>query len=318
MHSSSDNTGWGALVEAALLGVLEAADEGIVLFDAAGMCRMMGRRVGEMFGVDPGGLVGKSRAEVLGALSSACEEPQAFLESLGKDDLREPPRVLPDIDLRTPRPRKVVWTSFPIARDQSPFGRLAIVRDVTRDRSAERSQRQLLARIDEVSPRDALTGLPNARRFREDLEREHGRSTRAWDSYAVLRVDIDGMGEINDQLGLPVGDQVLEAIAACLNTCRREYDVLARFDGDEFVALLPGADAVAASTVAQRMLKAVHQHPFELADKRKISVCIGGTVWVPPSGESAQDILRRAGIATIQARALGRGRVTIDGGREGQ
>ena len=67
------------------------------------------------------------------------------------------------------------------------------MRDVTRERAAERSQRQLQNRLDQLVPVDSLTGLPNARRFREELEREHGRSSRAWDSYGILRVDVDGM-----------------------------------------------------------------------------------------------------------------------------
>jgi diguanylate cyclase (GGDEF)-like protein len=314
MHGSGDDSAWLSLLEAALFGVLEAADEGLVLFDDVGRCRMMGRRVGEMFGVNPEALVGKGRGEVLGALAAACEEPEAFVQAVGASDIHEPPRVLLDIDLRAPRPRMISWMSFPVARGGVPCGRLGVVRDVTRERSAERTQKQLQARIDELSPRDSLTGLPNARRFREDLEREHGRSTRAWDSYAVLRADLDGMGEINEELGLPVGDEILEGVAACLNRCRREYDVVARLDGDEFVALLPGADAVAAKAVAERMQKAVRQHPFDLADRRFVTLCIGGTVWVPPSGESAEEILRHAGVATMQARALGRGRVSIDAG----
>lgn len=306
-----DDGDWRALLEGVTVALLEAADEGILVFDRSGKCRMIGRRVAELFGVDPAKLVGKPRDEVLRVLSRGCDEPGSFLEALGADDLNQPAQVIGEIDLVQPRPRKVVWTSFPVVRQGVAWGRLGVVRDVTRERAAERAQRQLQNRLEQLVPVDALTGLPNARRFREELEREHGRSSRAWDSYGVIRVDIDGMHAINDELGVPVGDVVLERVSECLDSCRREYDMVARFDGDEFVVLLPGADRVAAEAVARRMVAAVATRDFELADERKVTACAGACVWVPPSGENGADILRRAGEALAEAKGRGKSGVSV-------
>jgi diguanylate cyclase (GGDEF)-like protein len=307
-----DDSDWRALLEGTLVAVLEAADEGVLVFDRTGKCRMIGRRVADLFGVDPAKLVGKKRDEVLSALSRACDEPHAFLETVAIDDLIDPARVLGEIDLVQPRPRKVAWTSFPIVRQGAAWGRLGLVRDVTRERAAERGQRQLQNRLEQLVPVDALTGLPNARRFREELDREHGRSSRAWDSYAVVRLDVDGMQAINDELGLPIGDAVLERVSERLDACRREYDMVARYDGDEFAVLLPGADRVAAEAVASRMVSAIAGHDFELADARKVSACAGGCVWIPPSGETGEDIMRRAAEALEDAKGKGRSGVAID------
>jgi diguanylate cyclase (GGDEF)-like protein/PAS domain S-box-containing protein len=314
MASAPEDHEWNSLLESAFIAVLEAADEGIIVFDRDGRCRMIGRRAGELFGLEPAAHVGKSRTEVLSIIAQACEEPEAFMQTVGQNDLLEPPRVAAEIDLKRPKPRKILWTTFPVIREGHAWGRLGLVRDVTREKSAERSQKQLQARLDQLLPIDSLTGLPNLRRFREELEREHGRSTRAWDSYAVVRLDVDGMQELNDEFGVPIGDSVLEQVAECLNACRREYDVLARYEGDEFVVLLPGADSLAARAVAERMLKATAGHDFSLADDRKISLSAGGCVWIPPSGETGDDILRRAGVALAHARSAGRGKVLVDQG----
>ena len=308
----ADDADWRSLLEGALGAVLEAADEGVLVFDRSGKCRMVGRRIADLFGIEPGSIVGKQRAAVLGALSRSCDDPESFLDEVGGEDVGAPAKVVGEIDIVRPRPRKIVWTSYPVIRHGGTWGRLGLVRDITRERAAERSTRQLQNRLEQLVPVDALTGLPNARRFREELDREHGRSSRAWDSYGVVRVDVDAMRTINDELGVPVGDVVLERVAECLNACRREYDLVARFDRDEFAAILPGADRVAVETVAARMVHAVGGHNFELADRRRVTACAGACVWVPPSGETGEDILRRAGDALTEAKKHGQGEVSVD------
>jgi diguanylate cyclase (GGDEF)-like protein len=303
---------WRALLEGALVAVLESADEGILVFDRGGKCRMIGRRVADLFGISPAEQVGRLREDVLAVLARACDEPDSFLEAVGDDDLIAPSRVVGEIDLASPRPRKIVWTWYPIVRQGAAWGRLGLVRDVTRERAAERAQRQLQNRLDQLVPVDSLTGLPNARRFTEELEREHGRSSRAWDSYGLLRVDVDDMRAINDELGVPIGDRVIERVSECLDQCRREYDMVARYDGDEFSVLLPGADRVAAEAVAARMVAAIAARDFELADSRKVTACAGGCVWMPPSGETGGDMLRRAEEALEDAKGRGRSSVFID------
>lgn len=309
---SPEDAEWSSFLETAFVSVLETADEGIFIFDRDGRCRMIGRRAGELFGIEPAAHVGKPRTEVLQVLAQACEEPDVFLETVGSNDLHEPPKIAAEIDVRRPRPRTLSWTTIPIVREGTALGRLGLVRDITRERSAERSLKQLHARIQELTPVDALTGLLNLRRFREELEREHGRSSRAWDSYAVLRLDVDGMGEINEEYGTPVGDQLLEQIADKLKACRREYDVIARYDADEFCVLLPGADAIAAQAVADRMNNAVFEQAFEGVGTRRVTLSTGACIWVPPSGEGGEDILKRAGIATMRARAHGTGKIEVD------
>jgi diguanylate cyclase (GGDEF)-like protein len=311
MHN--DDLEWSQFLQATFLALLEAGDEGIIVFDSDGRCRMIARRAGEMFGVEPVAYVGKPREEVLPAFARACEEPDGFLTAAAADGPLGAPRVVVDVDVRRPRPRTILCKGVPISREGRPPGRILFVRDVTRERAGERANKQLQARIAELTPFDSLTGLLNDRRFREELDREHGRSTRAWDSYAVLRLDIDGMGALNEEFGFPVGDGLLEKIGARLKSCLRDYDVFARLQDDEFALLLPGADAIAARAVGEKIARAMEEGEF-LGPDRRVTLSIGGALWVPPSSDTPADVIRRAGVAVHQARQRGVGGVHVEGG----
>jgi diguanylate cyclase (GGDEF)-like protein len=310
---AGDDPEWSSFLQSAFLTVLETADEGLIVFDGEERCRMIGRRAGELFGVEPAAYVGRTRREVLEAFARACEEPESFLEAAAADGPLGAPSAAADVDVRRPRPRAVLCRGVPISREGKPPARVVYVRDVTRERAAERSARQLQVRIAELTPFDTITGLLNQRRFREELSREHGRSTRAWDSYAVLRLDVDGMSILNEELGFPVGDEVLEQVAGRLKKCLREYDVVARMEDDEFAILLPGADVIAARAVGDRVTEAMDGRPFQVNPGRRVTLSIGGALWVPPSGETSEDIVKRAGVAIREARKQGGARVHVDG-----
>jgi diguanylate cyclase (GGDEF)-like protein len=290
--------------EETLAAILDGADEGFIVF-SGDRCSLAGARIGEIFGVELGALIGGPEHDVLELLCSACEEPETL-----RDLLRGVRKIAvqhAEIELKRPTLRIVRWRSIPVAE-----GWVGIARDVTRERSAERRSSQLLSRLEQITATDALTQLPNRRRFGEELDREHGRAARAWDSYAVLRIDVDELSSFNEEFGEPRGDEVLETVASRLREGRREYDLLARLGGDEFVLLIPGADAHGTRVVAERMAHAVAREPIDLGEKREVSVTIGAAVWVPPSGESGNDVLDRAGEALARAKRRGLNQLEID------
>lgn len=292
--------------EETLAAVFEGADEGFIVFNKENRCTLVGRRVGEIFGVERDALINGPEADVIELLASACEEAEAF--RLLARNAHKADGEIAELELRRPM--------FRIARFRTirvDGGWLGIVRDITRERSAERRSSQLLQRLEQITAIDALTQLPNRRRFDEELEREHGRAARAWDSYAVLRLDVDEFSAINTELGIPRGDDVLEKIAERLREGRREYDLLARWKGDEFSLLIPGADAHGAKVVAERMAAAVSHAPIDVgAEKRGVSVSIGAAVLVPPSGETATDVMERAATALARAKKKGKNQLEID------
>jgi diguanylate cyclase (GGDEF)-like protein len=339
VEMSSDDADW-QFMRAALRAMLDASDEGFIVFDGNGRCRMIARRAAEMFGVDATSHIDQPAAEVLEAFSRACDEPNAFLRATASSV--GVAAAAAELEVRRPLARTVLCRSIAMPTglaDGESLGsaRIIFVRDLTLERAAESSTRQLRARLRSLMPFDSLTGLLNQRRLYEELGREHSRSTRAWDSYALLRVDIDNLRVINDEFGTTSGDQVLEQVARRLETCVREYDVLARLDGDEFGVLLPGADQVAARAVGTRMARAVSSEAFPLAaaagaasaavagddegplrlaepllpPECHISVSVGGALWLPPSRQSAEAIYRRAGDALREARKQGGGQTYL-------
>ena len=124
-----DDSEWSTFLQTAFLAVLETADEGLIVFDGEGRCRMIGRRAGEMFGVEPAAHVGKTRADVLGEFAKACEEPEAFLHAEAAEVTLDASKLI--IDVRRPRPRTVLCKGVPILREGVVLGRVVFVRDMT-------------------------------------------------------------------------------------------------------------------------------------------------------------------------------------------
>jgi diguanylate cyclase (GGDEF)-like protein len=114
-------------------------------------------------------------------------------------------------------------------------------------------------RLGRLASTDGLTGLANRRTFDEVLTRELARAQRTDGRLSVVLVDIDRFKQLNDTHGHVAGDAVLRALAAALRACAREYDVVTRFGGEEFAAVLPGCSSRLAFAVAERLRRAIEQ-----------------------------------------------------------
>ncbi len=285
--------------------MLEASDDGLFVFDAEGTCRMIARRAGELFDFEPASYVGKSRREVLEAVARASDDPEGFLEVAGSRELSSEGGAEAELDVIRPKSRRVLWLTYPVVHDARVRGRLAIARDVTRERSAERSIRQLQARVVELSPYDALTGLPNARRFHEELEREHLRSERHWEAYAVMRVAIDDAENLQGTLGRATFERLLDEAAVALRGVRRDYDLVARIGESDFALLLPGAATDAVDAIRERIDAAIAIRCEEPGVPQDFTVSIGAAVWLPPAKEAAATVLAAASLALESAQEKG-------------
>jgi diguanylate cyclase (GGDEF)-like protein/PAS domain S-box-containing protein len=182
--------------------------------------------------------------------------------------------------------------------------RMTIVRDL-RAREAARS------RIHHLAHHDALTGLLNRQAFMEQLELRM-RSPRTSDAEgAVLFVDLDHFKRVNDSLGHAAGDALLQTVAQRLLSVTRASDVVARFGGDEFLVLLPGAQPLShVEEVARKLLDALGA-PVPL-EGRMIAVTPSvGIALYPAHAPSPVELVRNADAAMYEAKRQGRATFTL-------
>ena len=155
--------------------------------------------------------------------------------------------------------------------------------------------------------RDVLTGLPNrdefAGRVELALRGEH------YQHVAVLFVDLDGFKDVNDSFGHAVGDELLVEAATRLSQVVRHRDVVARFGGDEFVALIDDCTDESALEVAERLRESLSQ-PYDIAGR---DVVVSASIGLarPNVDDDAESALRNADLALYRAKANGRDRVAV-------
>jgi diguanylate cyclase (GGDEF)-like protein len=157
---------------------------------------------------------------------------------------------------------------------------------------------------------DPLTGLPNRRAFDEALARELARADRSGAPLAAVALDVDHFKRVNDGHGHAAGDAVLAAVARRAASALRAGDLLARIGGEEFAALLPGADLPAAAEVAERIRAAVGGAAIEVGGVAlPVTVSLGCAA--REAGEAGPGLLARADARLYAAKAGGRNRVEI-------
>jgi diguanylate cyclase (GGDEF)-like protein len=170
---------------------------------------------------------------------------------------------------------------------------------------------EALAQTAAVARTDALTDLPNRRRFHEELETALASLPGSGGSLALLLVDLDRFKAVNDAYGHLAGDRLLRLVADRLKAILEPGEVIARLGGDEFALLLTldaseGPHASSRHTTAAERIVAALKQPFDLPDTA--AVLIGGSVGIAvaePCG-GIPELLHRADIALYQAKADGR------------
>jgi diguanylate cyclase (GGDEF)-like protein len=149
-------------------------------------------------------------------------------------------------------------------------------------------------RIENLAQTDALTGLYNLRMFNEVWERTHGAAGRDRGMYALLLIDMDKLKDINDAFGHESGNSAITLVAQCLQRSIRNSDYAARFGGDEFAVLLPGATPDIADAVVKRVRHNVYKTTLDLRSRMiRCSVSVG-VVNFPKDSRDMRELLSMA------------------------
>ncbi|HYE66044.1 MAG TPA: diguanylate cyclase [Pyrinomonadaceae bacterium] len=152
---------------------------------------------------------------------------------------------------------------------------------------------------------DPLTGLPNARCMYMRFEQEASRARRTRRPFQVVMLDLDGFKQVNDTFGHQVGDQMLREVARILQTQLREYDFLARYAGDEFVAILQDLESDQVEELSGRIEKAVAQFALRVhpAGQARVGISIGSSTY-GVHGETLDQLLIAADQEMYSAKSL--------------
>jgi diguanylate cyclase (GGDEF)-like protein len=122
-------------------------------------------------------------------------------------------------------------------------------------------------RISDLAATDHLTGLLNLRAFEDVLQQEHRKAERFGRAYTLVIVDVDNLGQVNEQLGHEAGSQVIVAVGAAVSRSIRASDVAARLGGDDFIVLMTEADSATGSVIAQRIRNNVYAGTVSVANR---------------------------------------------------
>ena len=154
------------------------------------------------------------------------------------------------------------------------------------------------SQLRELVVTDPMTGLPNYRRLVEVLGLEIGRANRTDGTFAVVFFDMDGLKQINDELGHLIGSRAVCRLADTLKASCRDSDTAARYGGDEFVVVLPGSDEEGAKVVINRVMERLAEDRV----KPELATSAGVAVY-PKDGSTPTTLLSAADRALYSVKA---------------
>jgi diguanylate cyclase (GGDEF)-like protein len=201
------------------------------------------------------------------------------------------------------------WLVASGRRRDEPFddADLGLLRALAAVGSGALSNAELYQQVHDQAFYDSLTGLANRRQLVERLDHALRRSALDRGTHALIFVDVDRFKSINDSLGHVTGDEFLVAIGARMRSVVRNNDLLARFGGDEFVALLEDVAGVEVAVAAARRICAAVEQPLVLPDGYELVASVSVGIALSEPGKTADDMLRNADVAMYDAKARGGG-----------
>jgi len=280
---------------------LDSIGDAVVCTDLSGKITFLNFVAEAMTGLSLQGAVGEPVAEALRIIDATGRE--AVLNSLGRAVGKDLSGHLPlnCILIRNDGLEIAIEgsTSLIRNRERQAAGAVIVFRDVS-------AARVMTDQMIHAAEHDGLTGLPNRWLLNDRIGQAIARAQRYAHRVAVLYLDLDGFKHINDSLGHPVGDKLLQSVARRLVDCIRAPDTVSRQGGDEFVLLLTEVDRPeGAASAAGRVLRALSEsHSIDRHDLH-VTTSVGISFY-PDDGLNAETLIKNADTAMYQAKGNGR------------
>jgi len=183
--------------------------------------------------------------------------------------------------------------------------------EIFSDNTAEVDARQRAEELETMAFLDALTGIAN-RRFLEITLRSRLEEQRRYGwPFGLLFLDVDHFKSFNDRYGHDVGDQVLKMVAKTMTSCSRAFDVVGRWGGEEFIAIIANVEREQLLAVAERYRQMIEHSGLELEGRTlQVTVSVGAAGAF--ADDSSEQLLERADALMYRSKQNGRNRVTGD------
>ncbi|HEY0124422.1 MAG TPA: diguanylate cyclase [Rhizobium sp.] len=286
--------------------IIAMMPDGIVAMDFSMTIKMCNPAMERMFGWLPGSLVGQKISVLIpqryrpqhGANVAAFEQGPVNSRTMGN-------RAAHTYGIR--KDGTEIALGISIMKSQTSAGLMFFA--LIRDRSEWVRESEELERLANTDP---LSGLPNRRAFTSAAELAIEQSASSGLPLAVLMIDLDHFKSVNDRFGHEGGDCVIRDLPPILKDVLRQTDLIARWGGEEFIALLPSTTEDAALAIAERLRWKIAATPFTLTDGQTIPITASLGVIVCNSGQEILDtIVQRADRALYAAKKAGRNRAYL-------
>jgi diguanylate cyclase (GGDEF)-like protein/PAS domain S-box-containing protein len=288
-----------------LAAILNGVDAYIYIKDTELRYQYVNRKVADLFNLPVEAIVGKTDAEFFDAdtVARLRANDLRVIEAGERVDEEEQNRSADGDSARVYHSIKL-----PLRKgDGSIYALCGISTDITRHKEAEQA-------IHQLAFFDPLTKLPNRRLLLRNMQIALRSADRHQEYGALLFVDVDNFKDLNDTMGHPMGDQLLQHMAQRLSQCTRTQDSLARLGGDEFVLMLQGLGSQMDAAVQQARLVAQKvsyklSEPYLLDGGQFTSSVSVGVAMFTGQELNQDELLKQADLAMYRAKAEGRNRI---------
>jgi len=184
--------------------------------------------------------------------------------------------------------------------------------EIFSDDSAQTESRRKTEAMSRLAFLDHLTHLPNRRFLEMSLDTAFVEYQTHKDPFGIVALDLDGFKAINDTFGHSWGDRVLREVAKTLAGCLRQGDVLGRWGGDEFLAIIRNVNRDELQQLSERCVVMIYRTSLPVSEKTTISLSISAGASLVRSGENSHELMVRADELMYRSKTEGRNRTTTD------